>query len=260
MESIGRWLATAAGFYAVSCVLARLVSPSMVFLPPPSSYGERLPGLVSFPAADGTPLAAVSLPNPEARHLLVHFHGNGEDIGMLHPWLRDAHAAGFAVLAVDYRGYGLSGGRPSEHAFYADAAATLRHARETLGWEPGRIVVHGRSLGGAAAARLAATEEIGGAVLESAFVSAYRVMTRVPVLLGDRFRTGADVRRARCPVFVIHGTRDEVVGAWTGPALYRLAPEPKRAWWVEGAGHNNLGAVAGAEYWRRMREFADSLP
>jgi fermentation-respiration switch protein FrsA (DUF1100 family) len=260
MEPIWRLLATAGVFYAVSCVFARLVSPSMVFLPPPASYGERLPGLLTVPADDGTPLAAVYLPHPEARHLLMHFHGNAEDIGQLHPWLREAHAAGFAVLALDYRGYGRSGGRPSESAFYADAAALLRHARVNLGWEPRRIIVHGRSLGGAAAARLAATEEVGAVVLESAFVSAYRVMTRVPVFLGDRFRTAVDVRRARCPVWVIHGTRDEVVGAWTGPALYRLAPEPKRAWWVEGAGHNNLGAVAGAEYWRRWQEFASALP
>lgn len=245
--------------YIVCCVLARIVSEGMVFRPPPSSYGET-PELIYFQAADGTRLAALHLKNPGAKHLFLHFHGNGEDLGYARYWLEQARAEGFEVLALDYRGYGHSEGSPTEKNYYADAGAVLAHCRDSLGWKPERIVVHGRSLGGAAAARLAAKFPVAALIVENAFVSAYRVMTVKPVLLGDRFETIADIARPLCPVLVIYGTKDEVIGPWHGPALFETAPEPKQLWAVEGAGHNDLLFVTGPAYWPRIRAFVDGLP
>jgi abhydrolase domain-containing protein 17 len=96
-------------------------------------------------------------------------------------------------------------------------------------------------------------------VLESTFVSPYRVLGpwwRLPL---DRFRTAEKLPRVRCPVLVIHGTADEVIPPWHGRRLYELAPEPREAFWVEGAGHNDLERVAGEAYWRALRAWAGGL-
>jgi pimeloyl-ACP methyl ester carboxylesterase len=248
--------------YVLACIFARLVSEGMVFLPPPSSYGETAPDLIFIPTDDPSSpgLAAMHLRNPDAKYLFLHFHGNGEDIGMTRWWLEQARAEGFEVLAVDYRGYGLSGGTPTERAYYADSATVVAHCRDKLGWKPERIIVHGRSLGGAAAARIAARNPVAALIVENAFVSAYRVMTVKPVLLGDRFETIDDIMKPLCPVLVIYSKEDEVVGAWNGPALFASAPEPKQLWAVEGAGHNDLLSVTGDRYWERIRAFVDGLP
>jgi len=246
--------------YVVACVVARLISEGMVFLPPPASYGETTPDLIFIPAADGTRIAALHLKNPDAKYLFLHFHGNAEDIGEGRWWLEEARKTGFEVLGVDYRGYGLSGGSPSERAFYTDAQAVVTYCTEKLGWKPERIIVHGRSLGGAAAARIAAKNPVAAVIVENAFVSAYRVMTIKPVLVGDRFETVDDIAKPLCPVFVIYGKEDEVVGAWNGPELFAAAPEPKQLWAVDGAGHNDLTFVTGDRYWPRIRQFVDGLP
>jgi len=245
--------------YVLACVFARLVSEGMVFLPPEPSYSAT-PDLIFIPSADRTRIAALHLRNTEARYLFLHFHGNAEDLGYARSWLEQGRAAGFEVVASDYRGYGMSEGSPTEKNFYADAEAVLAHCVNNLGWKSERIIVHGRSLGGAAAARIASRNPVAALIVENAFVSAYRVMTVKPVLLGDRFETIDDIVKPLCPVFVIYSKEDEVIGAWHSPELFAAAPEPKQLWAVEGAGHNDLLFVTGDRYWPRIREFVDGLP
>lgn len=102
---------------------------------------------------------------------------------------------------------------------------------------------------------LAAYVLLAGLVLESSFTSAFRVVTRWPLLPGDRFRNLALLRTVRCPVLVIHGRRDAIVPFYHGRTLYRAAPEPKRHLWVDGAGHNDVWYVAGESYARAVRDF-----
>jgi len=80
------------------------------------------------------------------------------------------------------------------------------------------------------------------------------------VVLGDRFETIDDIAKPLCPVLIVYGTEDEVIGAWHGPELFGVAPEPKQLWAVAGAGHNNLLSVTGTDYWPRIRKFVDGLP
>ena len=84
-------------------------------------------------------------------------------------------------------------------------------------------------------------------------------MTRAPVLPFDKFRTLAKLERVRCPILVMHGEQDEVIGFWHGQKLYERANEPKRRLWVRGAGHGALEAVAGERYRRALEEFAEFL-
>lgn len=244
-----------AGLALFGCVAA----DRMIFQPQPASY-DRLPGLRQVPAGDGTPLAVVSLPRPDARLTVFYFHGNAEDLGESLPLLQQLQSAGFAVLAFDYRGYGRSGGHPSESNVYADTRTVLEYARTNLGLKPEQLLVIGRSVGGGPAVELAAHTPVAGLVLISPFLSAFRVVTKVKLLPFDRFDNLAKIGRIHCPLLVIQGTADEVIPISHGQGLFAAASPPKRSDWIAGAGHNDIFEVAGDRIMRDIREFAQSLP
>jgi fermentation-respiration switch protein FrsA (DUF1100 family) len=106
---------------------------------------------------------------------------------------------------------------------------------------------------------LAARHAAAGVILESAFASAFTVVTRVRLLPFDRFPNVQNMRRVHCPVLIIHGTRDEVIPFTHGKRLYDAAPEPRLALWVEGAHHNDVTAVAGPRYVAALKAFVGLL-
>lgn len=236
-------------------LLATLFADRLIFPAPPTSYAAGSEFL-ALRTADDLEIVALHLPNPNAEFTLLYSHGNGEDLGTTRPKLEHLREAGFAVFSYDYRGYGLSEGVPSAEGTYLDIAAAYRYLREELGIEPDRLVLYGRSVGGGPAVELATREPVAGLILESSFTTAFRVVTRLPLLPGDRFRNIAKIGEVDCPVLIIHGRNDRIVPFSNGPALYRAAPEPKRKYWVEEAGHNGLWLAAGSEYDEVLREFA----
>lgn len=255
----GKVFAVVILFYAVVVVSTHFVSGGMMFL---SGYGSRRApdGMIRIPLANGGSLAALYLPNPTAKHTLWFFHGNAEDLGDLEPFLREMHRRGFAVFAVDYPGYGLSTGTPSEPAIYAATNAAARYLQDELHVPLARTILYGRSLGGGPAVELAANERVAGLVLQSAFMSAYRTMTLWRLLLFDKFENLRKLPRVTCPVLVMHGRADEVVSFAHGEALFAVAPGPKSHLWVDGAHHNDFISVAGEHYWQALQDFSQSLP
>lgn len=244
--------------YAAFAGLVWLFAERLIFLPPRPRYAQT-PEILLLPRDGGGNVAAVHLRNPAARYTILFSHGNGEDLSHDLPFLREMRDAGFSVLAYDYSGYGLSTGRPSERASYGDIDAAYDYLTRSEGVPPERVILHGRSLGGAVAADLASRKPVAGLVLESTFTTIFRVVRGYPLVPFDRFRTVDKLPRVATPVLVIHGTDDEVVAFWHGRRLYDLAPSPKRRLWVDGARHNDLAWVAGDRYWRALREFAESL-
>lgn len=245
--------------YAALTVLAALVVDRMLFFPDYAS--RRAPeNLVHISLPDGGSLAAIYLPNPAAKHTLWFFHGNAEDLGNCEPFLREMHARGFAVFAYDYPGYGVSGGKPSEKAIYAANAAAARYLQDALRVPLSRVVLYGRSVGGGAATDLAAREPVAGLVIQSTFLSVYRVMTRWRLLPFDRFENLRKMPRIKCPVLVMHGRADEIIPFAHGERLYAAVPGGKSCLWIDGAEHNDFIAVAGERFWRALREFDATLP
>jgi fermentation-respiration switch protein FrsA (DUF1100 family) len=245
--------------YVVLCVYAWLASDRMIFLPPPATYPDG-PEVLKIPTPDGVKLAALYLPYPSARHTLVYFHGNAEDLGSLAPHLRDLRdRLGVSVLGWDYRGYGQSGGKPGEPTTLRDAHTVVTYVTGTLGVPPEQIILYGWSLGSGPAAEVAASQRVGGLILHSAFTSAFRVMTQVRLLPFDKFVVLEKVPRVTCPVLVIHGTADKVIPFSHGLKIYAAAPGPKYKLWVEGAGHNDFIEIAGDAYWRALGDFIARL-
>lgn len=243
--------------YAAFCLLVWWGADRVVFQPPPAGYDDG-PDLVRLATADGDTVAALHLPNPRAEFTVLFAHGNAEDVGWSRPFFEELRRAGFSVLAFDYPGYGTSTGRPSERGAYRAADAAYAHLAATLGIPPERIIVHGRSLGGAVAVELVRRRPAAGLVLESTFTSTAAVLP-ARIVPFDRFATLPKLRDVRVPTLVIHGTRDEVIPFAHGERILTALPGPKEAFWVDGAGHNDLALVAGEPYWQRLRGFAERL-
>jgi fermentation-respiration switch protein FrsA (DUF1100 family) len=165
---------------------------------------------------------------------------------------------------VDYRGYGRSGGSPSEAGLVRDARAIYETAK-SRGFAPERIVAFGESLGSAVAVGLAAERPCGGVILETPFLS-IRAMARrhypfVPgALLRTRFDNGARIGEVRAPKLFLIAERDEIVPAEQGLRLFELATPPKTLYEIRGAGHNDTYVTGGEPYWEAVGTFLASLP
>jgi abhydrolase domain-containing protein 17 len=230
----------------------------LIFLPHPSSYNDS-PEILKLKSTNGSLIAALYLPNPAARFTLLVSHGNAEDLGDDRYWLEDLRRAGFSVFAYDYQGYGTSQGKASEKATYDDENAAYDYLTASLKIAPDRIIILGRSVGSGPAVHLAARRPVAGLILQSPFVSAFRVLTRIPLLPFDEFPNHKEIGRVHCPVLIIHGDRDSVIGFWHGQKLFALANQPKQFFAVQGADHNDLDMVAGPSYPQAIQAFAVSL-
>jgi len=204
------------------------------------------------------------VPGPGERTVLF-FHGNAGNISHRLESLAIFHRLGLSTFLFDYSGYGESEGSPSEAQTYDDAESAWSHLVTTRSIEPGRIVLFGRSLGGAVAAWLAARVTPAALIVESTFTSvpdmAAKLYPWLPVRLLARIRydARAHVAAAHAPVLVAHSPGDEVVPYAHGRALYEAAPEPKAFLELRG-GHNDGFIVTGEDYMLGLARFLETLP
>ena len=135
---------------------------------------------VSITTSDGVELHAWFCPAPEERGVVLFCHGNGGNISGRLGSLVILHKLGLSTLIFDYRGYGRSEGSPSEEGTYLDADAAWCHLTEEMKIGPGRIIVFGRSLGGAVAAKLATKHTL--LIKQSATLNSDRInlLTNLP--------------------------------------------------------------------------------
>lgn len=244
--------------YVALAVAARLLAPSLLFPRPPVKY-DLTPDYIQLTTPDGVTLAARHWPNPAARYTLLYLHGNYEDLGSIGEYMPSFIHAGYAVFALDYRGYGRSGGSPTEANTCADVRLAYTYLRDRLGVPANRVVVFGYSLGGGPGLELALHEPVAGLVLQGAFTSAYRVMTRVPIFPGDLFVNIRKVPQLRVPVLYLHGTDDGTVPFWHGVALFEATRSRKMKLFIPGGHHGGLAETAGPAYWETLQQFTASL-
>lgn len=140
------------------------------------------------------------------------------------------HQLGLSVMTIDYPGYGISEGKPSEAGFYEAAEAAWRHLVNIRKVPPDNIVIYGFSLGGGVAAWLAARHQSQALILDSTFTCLADVPSlRHPawefvfrhMLKGD-FDTRARLKEIRSPLLVLHSNEDNVVPYILGQELYAI--------------------------------------
>jgi abhydrolase domain-containing protein 17 len=240
-------------------IIAYFLADKLIFQPQPAFFDEK-DSTLKLAAPNGEKISAKFFANPNAELTILFSHGNAEDIFGSTRFFEKLRDAGFNVFAYDYRGYGTSEGVPSEQNSYEDAETAYNYLVDELKIAPEKIILHGRSLGAAAAIDLASRKPCGALVVESAFVSAFRVLTRYPIFPFDKFNNLKKIKKVRCPVLFIHGKNDEIIPFRHGEMLFAAANEPKFSYWLEQAGHNNVFASEQEAYLQAIRDFAANLP
>jgi abhydrolase domain-containing protein 17 len=226
---------------------------------PPSSY-ETLPGLLQLTTPNQQTIAALYLPNPTAKYTLLMSHGNGEDLGEIRSQMEAFKAMGLSVFAYDYRGYGKSQGSASVGNVYDDIETAYGYLTQTLKIPPDRILLFGRSVGGGPSTYLASRQPIAGMILQSTFISTFRVVIPIQILPIEKFPNQEHLRKTRAPLLLIHGTDDRVIPYWHSQVLYQTAQGPKQFFTVEGADHNDVSIVAGDRYSQAIVQWIKTLP
>ena len=211
---------------------------------------------------DGVRLHAWWLHREDTRLVTLFLHGNAGNVTHRIPHIREIVAAGSSVLMLDYRGYGKSGGHPTEKGLYTDSETALAYLLGQ-GYRPKQIILHGESLGTAVAIDLAGRRPCAALVLEAPFSSGREVAATVVPVLGPMlirsFNSVPKIRWILRPKLFIQGDQDEIIPLRLGQALYAAAQAPKSFWVVEGAGHNNIVETAGPRYRERLATFYKTL-
>jgi fermentation-respiration switch protein FrsA (DUF1100 family) len=247
------------------------------FLFHPSTIIDLTPSDLSIPSVDlriptpdGVTLSGWLLPVPGAVATILLMHGNAGNVS--HRLHNAAHLRreGFSIVLVDYRGYGLSTGAPSEAGIFIDARAVWDEMTLRRGLRPETILLYGESIGSAPSLGLALdlqrSKERGpaGIVIEGGLTSAREMASRIfpflPVawVMRARLDNLSAVREIRAPILFIHGTSDEIVPFAMGKRLYDAAVSPEKEMLeVPGAQHNSIWRTAGATVAARVRAFAE---
>jgi fermentation-respiration switch protein FrsA (DUF1100 family) len=247
LKSLLIFLATG---YLGLVTLMYLAQRSLMYFPEtvrvaPAEAGFPEAEEVLLKTADGERVIAWHVPPHDGGRMVLYFHGNGGSLRYRVDRFKALTEHGDGLLALSYRGYGGSTGRPSEEGLINDAKAAYAFARERHPAE--RIVLWGESLGTGVAIAIAAEQPVARLVLEAPFLSAVDIAARaypiVPVrwLMKDQFRSDLRIAKVTAPVLIVHGERDAVVPIASGQRLYELIKGPKRFMRITGGGHENLG-------------------
>lgn len=220
---------------------------------------------VYLTASDGVRIHAWYVPG-ESDTTLLWLHGNAgnishrvDNIAVLN------RLTDLSILIVDYRGYGLSDGSPSESGLYLDAEAAFEHLTSEVGLDPTQdIVLFGRSLGVGVASEMATRHSVRCVILESGFTSIigmaratrpdWLVYALMP-FVGARYDTLSKMPMIESPVMIVHGDQDDIVPFHMAEQLFQAASEPKRFHAVPGAMHNDVYARGGTAYFQALSEF-----
>lgn len=260
--AILKWLVVLAlVFYGGLGVVLYFAQRAMMYLPdttrtPPAAAGLPEAAEVTLDTSDGERVIAWHVPPRGDRPVVVYFHGNGGALNLRAGRFKDLIADGTGLLALSYRGYGGSTGRPSEAGLLRDAAAAYAFAAAR--YESARIVVWGESLGTGAAVAVAAERPVGRVILESPFTSAVDLAASIyffmPVrlIMKDQFRSDERIGAVTAPVLVLHGERDGIVPIAFGERLYALIRSPKRFVRLPDAGHNDHDQHGAVEIVRKF--------
>ena len=246
--------------------------PDRTLFQTPGLYGlEYQP--VELHAADGTELFAWFLPaRGKGLASVLYLHGNGQNISTQFANVAWMPAAGFNVLALDYRGYGGSAGSPSLAGVQLDLDAAMRELLARPDVDPTRIIVFGQSLGGALAIHYLAhsryRSSVRALVVDSAFSDYERIGREklaaavitwpfqwfASLAIDNRYSPEASVGLlSPIPVLFIHGDADSIVPLHHSQRLFELAGFPKELWVVPGAGH--IQAIRSKELRARLTEY-----
>jgi|GEM_PF-271111 len=217
---------------------------------------------VPFIADDMARLYGWWVPKEDAIGTIICLHGKSGNLSQRMPWVEDLHRLPVNLFLFDYRGFGVSRGRPTERGLYRDARAAFEVVRgyyDNADHPP--VVVFGRSLGGAVATQMAIDKEVAGLVIENTFTNLVDLAIIngwpawfVRLFLRQRFDVLERIPQVSCPTLLVHSREDDLVPFEMGRSLHAASGTSRPL--VETTGdHERSGWRSSPAYWTKFEHF-----
>jgi fermentation-respiration switch protein FrsA (DUF1100 family) len=251
MKKLFRFGLLVLGAYVLTVASVYLFQKNIVFRPAPlaKDYTYEL----GYPCKEfflqtpsGDSINALWLPasTDSSRGAILYLHGNADNLSRWAGYHEDFTSRGYDFLAIDYRGYGKSSGKPNEQRMYEDAAIAYDWMRQQ--YEPEAITLYGRSLGTGVSSHLARNVEAKRLVLETPYDNIRSAIQKsIPLLwlpfpLKYKFPNNEYLPEVDMPTYIFHGTKDAVVPYASAAMLKPLLPEKDHFITIRGGKHRNL--------------------
>ncbi|MCP4177360.1 MAG: alpha/beta hydrolase [bacterium] len=264
--------------YLLVVLFLFLIQKKLIFHPTKEIIAN--PGDIDLPYEDVTLFASdniklngwfipkIKLVNPENQNnekVFLFNHGNAGNISNRLDTINIFHNLGYSVFVYDYREYGKSEGKITEKGLCNDARAAWNYLTEKKGFMPNDIIIAGRSLGGAIAAKLASSVNPFALIVESTFTSipdmALKLYPYFPFrfIILFKFANRFFMGKIKSPVLFIHSQDDELVPIEHGKILFDKLKVSKKKF-IEITGDHNTGFIDSIdEYQKGIKEFLNSI-
>ena len=260
MRKLKKILLVALSFLFISTAMLYFLQEKLIFLPTKlpddHNYSFTEPFEEFFlESADGAKLNALHFQVDDPKGMMVYFHGNAGDLSRWGEIVSEYTQYGYDVVVMDYRGYGKSKGRRSEQALFDDAQLFYDWALKKI--PENKIVIYGRSLGASIATELASRNNPNKLILETPFYNLMDVAQErfgflpLRTILSYKMNSNQYIQKVSCPIYIFHGTQDQVVPFESGKRLYESIPHNNKSFYtIQNGGHNNLGDFE--IYWKEV--------
>jgi fermentation-respiration switch protein FrsA (DUF1100 family) len=207
---------------------------------------------------DNTDIYAWYSPPQKGQKTILYFHGNAGNLAGRYDRL-GKFATQYGVLAISYRGYAKSKGKPSQDGFFQDADSAFEFLK-SKNISSKDIILFGESIGSAVAVNLASKDDFYALILEAPFSSILSIAQKtywflpISLILKDRFESDKVASKVTAPVLIMHATKDYIVPFEEGKKLYELFNSRKKFVTIDG----NFHIALTGDY--LMRQIAEFLP
>jgi len=237
--------------YIILLILIYSFQSKLVYFPSkdidtnPKSIGLEYESII-FESDDKTKLHAWYIAKKDAKTTILFLHGNGGNISHRLDSIKLFNSLQMNVFIFDYRGYGNSGGTPSEQNTYDDAKSAWDYLLKNKMLKAEDIIIFGRSLGGAIAANLGSDLRPKAIILESTFSTAKEFVSNVypfvpEFLIHFSYETTKYLKKINYPILVVHSEDDNIIPFKFGEAVFKNANEPKS--FLKITGSHNYGFI-----------------
>ena len=193
--------------------------------------------------------------------LVIYFGGNADELSNMID--QSQKFGNWSLALINYRGYGLSEGKPGEKEFYSDSLTIYDYFSSRSDVDSGNIVVFGRSIGTGVAVYLAKNRALNGVILVSPYDTiislAKREFPYVPVelILKYRFDSISVATSIKVPLLVLMADEDNTVPQEYSQRLVAKWGGPHEVVLIKGKGHDNLNSSP--LYWQSVNSFLDRM-
>ena len=237
------------GGYILLALLVYLIQDRFIFKPEKLAknfiYKYDAPfEELNFEVEPGVTINGLHFFVKDPKGLILYFHGNSRSIKGWAKYARDFFRYGYDVVLVDYRGFGKSTGKRSEHEMLDDMQFVYAKLTEQV--PEHHMIVYGRSIGSGFACKVASDNKPRYLILDAPYYSFRKVVERfLPILphkylLRYQLRTDKWIRHVNCHTYIIHGTKDRLIPIRHSEELQAINPSKITLIRIAGGGHNNL--------------------